>query len=132
MNVNLYIDEFCFQLVFVILLKLMIHCRYASGAKKHKTPKMLLNLVMMYFVLSYGVWTLFNIIKYIRSPESCFVGSSNINMFNYSMLMLLGVFPLTMMTLGMTFVLVLVAMVIRSFCVEHRKRYNTEKFAKEI
>ena len=77
----------------------------------------------MYLLISYGVWTLFNLIRFIRSEESCFAGDLNINMINYSMLMLLGIFPLTALTLGTIFVLVLVGMVIIRFSQEHRMRH---------
>ena len=113
LNTNLHINEFCLNLFFVILVKLWIHCRYASGPLKEKTPKKPIRYIGAYFVLAYGIWTLFNILRYVRSPESCFTGSSNINMINYTLLMLLGVFPLTMLVLGLTFGLVLAGMVTR-------------------
>ena len=77
----------------------------------------------MYLLISYGVWTLFNLIRFLRSEESCFVGGININMINYYMLMLLGIFPLTALTLGLIFVVVLVGMVIIRFSQEHRMRH---------
>jgi len=100
----------------------MIHLRYSFEPLKHKTPKKPIKYIGAYFVLYYAIWTLFNILRYVRSSESCFDGDTNINMTNYSLLMLLGVFPLTMIILALTFGLVLACMVTKSFFTEHRKR----------
>ena len=103
---------------------MLVHVRYSSyGNLKHKTPKKPIKYIGAYFVLYYAIWTLFNVLRYLRAPESCFKDqTSNINMTNYTLLMLLGVFPLTILILALTFGLVLAGMVTKSFFTEHRKR----------
>lgn len=75
-----------------------------------------MSFVNAYFGLAYGVWTLFNILRYFWAAESCFIAENmNINMYNYQLIILIGVFPLTATILVLVFALVLVAMVLRNF-----------------